>query len=73
MSAGKKSAGKKAVAARRWRSILVVVPDVFSDEQPVLTKAAAVARRTGARLTLFNTFMIPSLWRTCRWMTMKRC
>lgn len=53
------SAGKKAVAARSWRSILVVIPDLFSDQQPVLTKAAAVARRTGARLTLFNPFMIP--------------
>jgi universal stress protein E len=43
----------------RWRSILAVVTDPFAREQAAATKAAAIAKRCGARLTLVNTFMIP--------------
>jgi universal stress protein E len=43
----------------RWRSILAVVTDPFAKDQLAATKAAAIARRCGARLTLLNTFMIP--------------
>ena len=42
-----------------WRSILAVITDPFADEQPAAVKAAAAAKRCGARLTLVNTFMIP--------------
>lgn len=43
----------------RWKSIVVVVSDPFAREQPALIKAAAIARRCKARLTLFNSFMVP--------------
>lgn len=43
----------------RLRSILAVVTDPFATEQPAAMKAAALARRAGARLILLNTFMIP--------------
>jgi universal stress protein E len=43
----------------RWRSILAVITDPFAKDQLAATKAAAIARRCGARLTLLNTFMIP--------------
>ncbi|HEX2493859.1 MAG TPA: universal stress protein, partial [Steroidobacter sp.] len=42
-----------------WRSILAVVTDPFAREQLAAAKAAAVAARCGARLTLFNAFMVP--------------
>jgi universal stress protein E len=47
------------VSTKHWRTILVVVTNPFAREQLAATKAAAVARRCGARLVLFNTFMIP--------------
>ena len=43
----------------RWKSILVVVANPFAREQLAAAKAAAIAKRCGARLLLFNTFMIP--------------
>lgn len=43
----------------RWKNILVFIVDPFGDEQLALTKAAAIATRCGARLTLLNTFMLP--------------
>lgn len=47
------------MALQRWRSILAVVSDPFAREQPAAEKAAAIAKRCGARLTLVNAFMIP--------------
>jgi universal stress protein E len=47
------------VSARRWKVILVVVTNVFAREQLAAKKAAAVARRGGARVVLFNAFMVP--------------
>jgi universal stress protein E len=47
------------MSARRWQLILVVVPSPFAAEQLAAAKAAAVARRCGARVVLFNTFMVP--------------
>jgi universal stress protein E len=47
------------VSTRRWKVILVVVTNAFAREQLAATKAAAVARRCGARVVLFNTFMVP--------------
>lgn len=44
---------------RRWRNILVSIRDPFATDQPVAAKAAAIARRCGAKLLLLNTFMIP--------------
>ncbi|MEO8443755.1 MAG: universal stress protein [Gammaproteobacteria bacterium] len=41
-----------------WRSIAVVV-DPFEKSHPALQKAAALARRCGANLTLLNTFVLP--------------
>jgi len=43
----------------RFKSILVVVTDPFARNQAALTKAAAIARRSGARLSVFNSFMLP--------------
>jgi universal stress protein E len=43
----------------RWKSILAVVTDPFAREQLAASKAARVAARTGAQLTLFNAFMVP--------------
>lgn len=47
------------MSTRRWKVILVVVTNAFAREQLAATKAAAVARRCGARVVLFNTFMVP--------------
>jgi universal stress protein E len=47
------------MSSKHWKSILAVVTDPFAREQLAATKAAAIARRCGARLTLFNSFMIP--------------
>lgn len=47
------------MSTRRWKVILVVVTNAFAREQLAAAKAAAVARRCGARVVLFNTFMVP--------------
>jgi universal stress protein E len=47
------------MTSRRWKTILAVVADPFAREQLAATKAARIAARTGARLTLFNSFMLP--------------
>lgn len=47
------------MSATRWKSILVVVTNPFAREQLAATKAAAIARRCGARVVLFNAFMVP--------------
>lgn len=44
---------------RSWKTLLVVIADPFAHEQPAFTKAVALAHRSGARLVLFNSFMIP--------------
>lgn len=44
---------------RPWKTLLVVIADPFANEQPALTKAITLALRSGARLVLFNCFMIP--------------
>lgn len=44
---------------RGWKTLLVVINDPFAADQPALTKAVALALRSGARLVLFNSFMIP--------------
>jgi universal stress protein E len=43
----------------RWRTILVVVANPFARKQLAADKAAAIARRCGARVVLFNAFMVP--------------
>jgi universal stress protein E len=45
----------------RWRNILVAIADPFAEVQPGLAKAAAIANRCDATLTLFNTFMVPQM------------
>lgn len=47
------------MSTKHWRTIMVVVTNPFAREQLAAVKAAAVARRCGARIVLFNTFMIP--------------
>jgi universal stress protein E len=47
------------MSATRWKSIVVVVTRPFAREQVAAAKAAAIARRCGARVVLFNSFMIP--------------
>lgn len=47
------------MSASRWKVIMVVVTNAFSREQLAAKKAAAIARRSGARVVLFNTFMVP--------------
>ena len=47
------------MGAKKLKTILAVVTDPFSTEQPAALKAMAIARRCGARLVLLNTFMIP--------------
>lgn len=42
-----------------FRSILAVITDPFSADQPAARKAAALARRSKARLILLNAFMFP--------------
>lgn len=44
---------------RSWKTLMVVIADPFAHEQPALTKAVALSLRSGARLVLLNTFMIP--------------
>ena len=46
------------MSTKHWRTIMVVVTSPFAREQLAATKAAAAARRCGARVVLFNTFMI---------------
>lgn len=43
----------------RWRRIFVVVTNPFARKQLAAEKAAAIARRCGARVVLFNAFMVP--------------
>lgn len=43
----------------RWKTILVVVANPFASKQVAVTKAAAIAKRCGARVVLFNAFMVP--------------
>lgn len=43
----------------RLKHILAVVADPFAQRQLAATKAARIAARAGARLTLFNAFMTP--------------
>lgn len=43
----------------RWKTILVVVANPFAGKQVAVTKAAAIAKRCGARVVLFNAFMVP--------------
>jgi universal stress protein E len=43
----------------RWKSLLVVVANPFAREQLAAAKAAAIAKRCGARVVLFNAFMVP--------------
>lgn len=43
----------------RWKRLFVVVTNPFARKQLAAEKAAAVARRCGARVVLFNTFMVP--------------
>ena len=47
------------VSTKHWQTIMVVVTNPFGREQLAASKAAAVARRCGARVVLFNAFMIP--------------
>jgi universal stress protein E len=47
------------VRTARWQRILVVVKNPFARKQLAAEKAAAIARRCGARVVLFNTFMVP--------------
>jgi universal stress protein E len=47
------------VSTKHWQTIMVVVTNPFAHEQLAASKAAAVARRCGARVVLFNAFMIP--------------
>jgi universal stress protein E len=42
-----------------WKSITAVVVDPFGSEHLAIDKAAELARRSGAPLTLLNVFMIP--------------
>ena len=51
--------GKLFMRTKRWKLILIVVADPFARAQPAATKAAAIAKRCGARLVFFNTFMMP--------------
>lgn len=47
------------MSKRPWKTLLVVIADPFAKDQPALTKAVALSLRTGARLVLFNSFMLP--------------
>lgn len=44
---------------KKLQSICVVVSDPFRSDQPAAIKAAAVAAKCGAKLTLLNTFLLP--------------
>jgi len=43
----------------QWKCIMVVIDDPFAREQLALSKAMSIALATGARLVLFNSFMLP--------------
>lgn len=43
----------------RWKSLAVVIVDPFSRSQQAAMRAAAIAERCNARLTLLNVFMVP--------------
>jgi universal stress protein E len=47
------------MARTSLKSVVVVIVDPYRDEQLALAKAAAIAARTGARVTLFNAFKLP--------------
>lgn len=47
------------MSSAHWKSITAVVVDPLRRDQLAATKAAAIAARCGARLTLLNTFMLP--------------
>ncbi len=47
------------MTAIRWKSLAVVIVDPFARTQQAATRAAAIAERCGARLTLLNVFMVP--------------
>jgi len=48
------------MSSTRWKTIVVAINRPFEEkDQPALSKAAAVAKRCGARLVLFNCFMLP--------------
>ncbi|HKS54843.1 MAG TPA: universal stress protein [Steroidobacteraceae bacterium] len=47
------------VRMRGWKTILVVVANPFARKQWAADKAAAIAKRCGARVVLFNAFMVP--------------
>jgi universal stress protein E len=49
----------RRIPGTRWKTILVVVANPFARKQVAAAKAAAIARRCGARVVLFNTFMVP--------------
>jgi universal stress protein E len=42
-----------------WKTIMVVISDPFARDQPALRRAVPIALRSGARLVLFNSFMLP--------------
>jgi universal stress protein E len=44
---------------RAWKTLMVVIADPFAEDQPALTKAVALSLCSGARLVLFNCFMLP--------------
>lgn len=46
-------------SARSWRSLLVVVSDLSHRPQLAVNKAAAIAARCGARITLLHTYAFP--------------
>jgi universal stress protein E len=50
---------KHGAESSRWQTILVVVANPFASKQIGVTKAAAIARRCGAHVVLFNAFMVP--------------
>lgn len=43
----------------QWKCIMVVIDDPFARDQLALAKAARVALASGAKLVLFNSFMLP--------------
>ena len=48
------------MARNGWKSIVVAIADPYRDQQLALAKAAAIAERSGARVTLFNAFALPA-------------
>lgn len=42
-----------------WNVLMVVITDPFARDQPALSKAAALSFASGAKLVLFNSFMLP--------------